>query len=172
MAIDYEQQIEKLNKIGIALSAEHDLSKLLDMIVTETRAFTNSDAGSLYIKEDNMLSFRVAQNETLWSRLGQENVSFKSFKVPITRESFSGYVATTGKTLNIPDVYQIPETAEYSAKTTIQYDKPFEQLLNVINQPRIRDRHCCLRRERLNQIFINEVIGYKISVLIHSIHKL
>lgn len=49
---DLEGQIARLNKIGIALSAEHDLNRLLNMIVREARHFTNSDGGSLYIREE------------------------------------------------------------------------------------------------------------------------
>ena len=123
MEIDYKEQIEKLNRIGIALSAEHNLDKLLELIVTESRAFTNSDAGSLYIKEGDELTFVVTQNETLWKRLGKDKEPFKPFKVPITKKSFSGYVTITGEILNIPDVYAIPEGAEYSAEATIRFDE-------------------------------------------------
>ena len=44
---DLESQIARLNKIGIALSSEHDLNRLLEMIVREARRFTNADGGSL-----------------------------------------------------------------------------------------------------------------------------
>ncbi len=99
---DVNSLISKLNKIGIALSAEHNLSRLLEMIVRELRSFTNSDGGSLYIRVDDELSFEVAQNDTFTRRMG--NVPFKSFKLPIDHKSIAGYVASTGKILNIPDL--------------------------------------------------------------------
>ncbi|MGH9556416.1 MAG: hypothetical protein ACRD2Y_11405, partial [Terriglobales bacterium] len=48
---DAVREISELNQIGAALSAEHDTEKLLDLILTKTRAITQSDAGSLYIVE-------------------------------------------------------------------------------------------------------------------------
>lgn len=105
------EQIRKLNAIGIALSSEHNLNKLLEMIVTEARSFTHADGGSLYIKEDDKLHFRVAQTESLQKRDGK--TPFTSFYLPLSKESIAGYVAITGSVLNIPDVYEIPPTVEY-----------------------------------------------------------
>jgi len=107
-----QEQIRKLNTIGIALSSEHDLDQLLDLIVTEARSFTRADGGSLYIKEENRLSFRVAQTESLERRDGDRR-PFQSFYLPLTKESIAGYVALTGEVLNIEDVYDIPPTVEY-----------------------------------------------------------
>ena len=109
---DLEGQIARLNKIGIALSAEHDLNRLLNMIVREARHFTNSDGGSLYIREGDKLNFIVAQTESLESLNGRRP-SFKSSYLPLTKESIAGYVAITGDILNINDAYLIPPTLEY-----------------------------------------------------------
>lgn len=107
-----ESQIARLNKIGIALSGEHDLNRLLNMIVREARHFTNSDGGSLYIREGDKLNFIVAQTESLES-LNGKRPSFKSSYLPLTKESIAGYVAITGEILNIHDAYLIPPTVEY-----------------------------------------------------------
>ena len=45
------KEISELNKIGAALSAEHDTETLLDLILTKCREITRSDAGSLYLVE-------------------------------------------------------------------------------------------------------------------------
>src|SRR5215469_15552904 len=45
------QEIHELNQIGMALSAEHDPKKLLELILTKSREFTCSDAGSVYLVE-------------------------------------------------------------------------------------------------------------------------
>ncbi|HJW99941.1 MAG TPA: HD domain-containing phosphohydrolase [Terriglobales bacterium] len=45
------REIEELNKIGAALSAEHHLDSLLELILTKSRHITNADAGSLYLVE-------------------------------------------------------------------------------------------------------------------------
>jgi HD-GYP domain-containing protein (c-di-GMP phosphodiesterase class II) len=110
---ELQSKITRLNQIGIALSSEHNLNKLLELIVKEARSFTEADGGSLYIREGDKLNFLVAQTESL-SRRTSDKLSFKSFYVPLTKASISGYVAITGETLNIPDVYHIPPTVEYS----------------------------------------------------------
>src|SRR5438270_2472515 len=46
------REIQELNQIGAALSAEHNTSTLLEMILTKSREITKSDAGSLYLVED------------------------------------------------------------------------------------------------------------------------
>ncbi|HEX9654032.1 MAG TPA: HD domain-containing phosphohydrolase [bacterium] len=120
------EQIRKLNAIGIALSSEHNLNKLLDMIVTEARNFTHADGGSLYIKENNRLHFRVAQTASLQKR--DRKIPFTSFYLPLSKESIAGYVAATGQVLNIPDVYEIPPTVEY------RVNKRFDQQNNYRSQ--------------------------------------
>jgi HD-GYP domain-containing protein (c-di-GMP phosphodiesterase class II) len=46
------KEINELNAIGAALSAEHDTEKLLELILSKTREITRSDAGSLYLVEE------------------------------------------------------------------------------------------------------------------------
>jgi len=112
----FESQIQKLNQIGIALSSEHDLEKLLNQIVSQARFLAHCDAGSIYIVEGDELHFMVAQNETLRRRHGEDYAEklFKRFRIPISRNRISGYVASTGETLNLKDVYNIPSGVEYS----------------------------------------------------------
>jgi HD-GYP domain-containing protein (c-di-GMP phosphodiesterase class II) len=45
------REIQELNRIGAALSAEHHLDNLLELILTKSRHITNADAGSLYLVE-------------------------------------------------------------------------------------------------------------------------
>lgn len=45
------REISELNQIGAALSAEHRLDSLLELILTKSRHITNADAGSLYLVE-------------------------------------------------------------------------------------------------------------------------
>jgi response regulator RpfG family c-di-GMP phosphodiesterase len=118
-----KQQIEKLNNIGIALSSEHNLEKLLEQIISQALALAHCDAGSIYIKEGSMLAFMVAQNNTLKKRYGEgyEEKYFKRFHFPISKDRISGYVAATGETINIKDVYQIASDKEY--RFTDDFDK-------------------------------------------------
>jgi len=118
---DFKSLVKNLNSIGIALSAEHNLRNLLEMVVEEARRFTRSDGGSLYINVGNELSFEIAQNDTLTRRLGK--VPFKSFIVPINNKSIAGYVALTGEIINIPDLEKIGDEVPYSLKTMREFDQ-------------------------------------------------
>ena len=106
---DTKTMLETLNKIGIALSSEIHLDRLLELIVREARNFTNADAGSLYLvnHDKNCLNFEVAQNDTLKKRADLKSETFKPYSLPLDRNSIAGYVAITGKTLNIADVYHL-----------------------------------------------------------------
>src|SRR5579864_3880293 len=46
------RQFEELNRIGIALSAERDISKLQQFILTTMRQLTNADGASLWLRTD------------------------------------------------------------------------------------------------------------------------
>lgn len=113
-----QDQINKLINIAISLTSEHNLEKLLNDIVSEARAFTNADAGSLYIKDGDELIFMISQNDTIRNRDGEdaEKKAYKKFTLPINKKNLAGYVADTGDILNIPDAYNIPENVEYSHK--------------------------------------------------------
>ncbi|MFQ5958689.1 MAG: HD domain-containing phosphohydrolase [Alphaproteobacteria bacterium] len=47
-----ERRFRKLTEIGIALSAEKNVSRLLELILIEAKAITNADAGTIYLRVD------------------------------------------------------------------------------------------------------------------------
>ena len=99
-------QFVKLVEIGRALSGERDLDKLLEMIMDEARHFTNADGGTLYILENGKLHFKIVQNESLdirMSRKSNQKIPFPP--VDLDQTNVSAYVAMTGQSVNIPDVY-------------------------------------------------------------------
>ncbi len=118
------ERSQKLNKellgIGIALSAERDNDKLLDLIVYKTREITRADAGSLYLLEENeesgekTLLFKIAHNDS-------NPTDFTEFRMPLNSKSIAGYVAVRGEALNITDAYRIPKNAPYGFNKS--YDK-------------------------------------------------
>lgn len=100
------KQIDNLVAIGQALSAERNLEKLLEMIVDESRMFTNADAGTLYIKENNILKQKIIQNKSMGIRMGGTTATpITSAPVELTESNVSGYVALKDVSVNIPDVY-------------------------------------------------------------------
>jgi HD-GYP domain-containing protein (c-di-GMP phosphodiesterase class II) len=99
-------QIKKMSDIGRALSGVYDLNTLLEMIVDQARSFTNADAGTLYIVEDNTLRFQIVQNDSLNIRMGGKTGETIPFPpVELKESNVSAFVALKGKSVNIPDVY-------------------------------------------------------------------
>jgi HD-GYP domain-containing protein (c-di-GMP phosphodiesterase class II) len=105
-----EERIAALNRIGIALSAERDLEKLLETILTESRRFSSSEAGSLYLVEESpegrRLRFKLAQNEAV-------TFAFSERTVPVDEASLAGWVAMHGVPLVLEDAYAIPEDTPF-----------------------------------------------------------
>ena len=122
------QELSELNKIGVALSAERDPDKLLEMILTRTREITLADAGSLYLVEkipeiptdekdfwrDKQLRFKLAQNDSI-------SASYTEFVLPVEKKSMAGYTALTGAPLNIEDAYKLNPDSE------VQINRTFDQ---------------------------------------------
>jgi len=102
---DLEDRLKRLNEIGVSLSVERNLHALLERIVLESRRFTNADAGTLYLREEDELIFEVSQNDTLRTFTSGRDGEAGVPPVPIARSNVSGYVAVTGRPLNIADVY-------------------------------------------------------------------
>lgn len=126
-------RLRRLNKIGLALSSQHDIGRLLELILTTSRELTGADGGSLYIVQartetdhhkeipgvgkDNLggkaLFFRETQNDTVPV---DHSLSFE-----VDATSLAGYAALTGQTLVFEDVYHIPAAAPYGFH--LQFDQ-------------------------------------------------
>ncbi len=106
-------QLRELNKIGMALMSERDPDQLLGLILTQARTLTGSDAGSLYLVEEDeegrpLLHFLRSQNDTL------PELPSPDFTLPLDPSSVAGYAALSGEPLVIDDAYEIPEEAPYT----------------------------------------------------------
>ncbi len=148
------KEIHDLNQIGAALSAEHDTGKLLELILTKSREITNSDAGSLYLVEPDdeenpqtqvliaepgsgvepppdkatklvhqrevkkRLRFKLAQNDSV-------NIPFRERVMEISESSVAGYVAKTGKSVNIEDAYHMTPEVPYSINRKFDEDSGY-----------------------------------------------
>ncbi|HKV88626.1 MAG TPA: HD domain-containing phosphohydrolase [Candidatus Dormibacteraeota bacterium] len=100
------RQFEELNRIGIALSAERDISKLQQFILTTMRQLTNADGASLWLKteEDGVpkLFLASSQNHSL------EKNTYQAFKVPVDEKSVVGYTVSAGRPQIYDDAYNPP----------------------------------------------------------------
>ncbi len=112
--LNEKEKLDALANLGIELSRVQDLDIVMEHILIEARRFVNADAGSIYIRETDMLHFTYTQNNTLQQRLSEgEKLIYSTFRIPINKESIAGYVAATGKHLNLKDVYSIDPSCPY-----------------------------------------------------------
>src|SRR6184192_2287930 len=112
-AASRSREIGELTRIGVALGTERDLKTLLELILTQARRITSSDAGSVYLVEtgdqgQKRLRFRLAQTYS------KPEAPFIEFTIPVDRSSLAGYTAVTGEPLVIDDAYFLPPDVEYS----------------------------------------------------------
>jgi HD-GYP domain-containing protein (c-di-GMP phosphodiesterase class II) len=100
---------DTLIEIGIKLSAERDLSRLLQIILEDTCKLCKADAGTFYLKKNNKLEFRVSRNLTLEEKMGKKNFleSIAPHALPISNKSIAGWSAKNKKILNIKDLNSI-----------------------------------------------------------------
>jgi HD-GYP domain-containing protein (c-di-GMP phosphodiesterase class II) len=113
-------ELQELNHIGVALSAERDMGRLLNLILQKSREITRADAGTLYLVEkkkdipaDPADFFQDKQLRFKLSHCDSRATNYSEFTMPIVKSSLGGYVTLTGQVLNIPDVYRIPAECEY-----------------------------------------------------------
>jgi putative two-component system response regulator len=101
---------QRLIQVGIALSAEHNLERLLQLIVSEAQALTHAEGVSLYLRQDDSLYFKITQNHAIAPSTPSP------FSLPLNdnaHPSIAAYVVKTGETLNLANVYQLPDQAPY-----------------------------------------------------------
>ncbi|MDP2153612.1 MAG: HD domain-containing phosphohydrolase [Methylotenera sp.] len=109
-------RLERLNAIGIALSAERDNKRLLEMILLGAQEITNADAGTLYtITQDKQLKFEMMRNKTLNMFLGGttgKEIPFLPLPLYLDDGSpnlttVAAYATLNNKTVNIPNAYEV-----------------------------------------------------------------
>ncbi|HET6486026.1 MAG TPA: HD domain-containing phosphohydrolase [Spirochaetia bacterium] len=91
-----------------------DLDSLLENVLTEARKFVNADAGTIYLANQGRLFFSFVQNDTLFRGETKDRYITSDVGMPIDRSSLAGYVAASGETILIDDVYHIHSNVSYS----------------------------------------------------------
>jgi HD-GYP domain-containing protein (c-di-GMP phosphodiesterase class II) len=100
------RQFEELNRIGIALSAERDIGKLQEFILTTMRQLTNADGASLWLKtvgDDGQAKLFLASSQNT-----SIDNTYQAFKVPVDEKSVVGYTVTVGTSQIYDDAYHPP----------------------------------------------------------------
>src|SRR5260221_2370275 len=114
-ADDVVQRLDQLNAIGASLSAERDINRLLEAILTAAKTITRADGGTLYrVTEEKTLRFEIVRTSSLKYYLGGTTgnpVPFYPIQLhkdgkPNT-SMVAAHAALTGKTVNIADAYTV-----------------------------------------------------------------
>jgi sigma-B regulation protein RsbU (phosphoserine phosphatase) len=110
--------------MGVALSTETDFERLLERILVEAKTVCNADAGTLYMRtEDDHLRFAIVLTDSLGIALGGTSGNVVNFSLLSLYNKETGepnhhnvatHVALTGKSINIPDIYEA-EGFDFSA---------------------------------------------------------
>ena len=119
---------EYLNRIGIALSQEKDINRLLETILTAAKTITNADGGTLYRLIDGKLKFEIVLNDTLNIAMGgTTGVAVPFYPIPLhetggaeNNTMVAAYAALHDESVSIADAY----TAEgFDFSGTRNFDK-------------------------------------------------
>lgn len=108
------ERLNDLIRLGIETAGIKDFDVLMERMLGAARRFARCDAGSVYIRRGDVLEFGFAQNDTLAARLEPgKKLVYRFFTVPVDNRSLAGYSASTGRMLNIPDAYDLPDGVPY-----------------------------------------------------------
>jgi HD-GYP domain-containing protein (c-di-GMP phosphodiesterase class II) len=108
------QRLQQLNAIGIALSAEKDAPRLLEMILLGAKQITGADGGTLYtVTPDHKLQFEIIRTDSMHIAMGGTSGAPIPYP-PIPLRDADGkpndhmvvaYAALRERTVNIADAY-------------------------------------------------------------------
>lgn len=152
--------LNKVIPIGVSLSAEKDFNRLLESLVVEAQTFTNADAGTLYLVEDDKLRFVILRNTSLNMKMGGTSGSPITF-YPVrlynddgseNRSNVVSYAALTHQRINIADAYEaegfdfsgtkaFDEKTKYRSKSflTIPLDNKEGRVIGVLQLINAKD---------------------------------
>jgi HD-GYP domain-containing protein (c-di-GMP phosphodiesterase class II) len=105
--------LEYLNQIGIALSQERDINRLLETILNAAKKITNADGGTLYRLVDDKLKFEIVMNDSLHIAMGGTTGNEVPFyPIPLhlqdgqaNNNMVAAYAALHDEAVNIADAY-------------------------------------------------------------------
>ncbi len=120
--------LEYLNKIGVALSSEKDINRLLETILHAAKTITNADGGTLYRVVDDHLKFEIVLNDSLKIAMGgTTGIEVPFYPIPLhqpggieNNSMVAAYAVLRDESVNIADAY----TAEgFDFSGTRNFDK-------------------------------------------------
>jgi HD-GYP domain-containing protein (c-di-GMP phosphodiesterase class II) len=146
----YLKHARRLTAVGIALSAEHDTRKILDMIVSEAMDITNADAATLYLVSpaQDSLQFHIVRNRTLGINMAGRDALANWPDVPLRKEgqanlaNVSACAAILKQPVTIADVYEV---GDFDFSGTRRYDQQHNYRCKSMLVVPLKDHEDCVR---------------------------
>ncbi len=96
---------KKILNIGIRLSTEKNRNRLLTAILENAMEITNCDASTLYLYENNCLSFKIMKTLSMGVSRGTDGELIDDMPpVPMNEQNICSYAAIHREIVNVPDV--------------------------------------------------------------------
>lgn len=114
-----EENMKRILEIGVALSSETDLNRLLGEILSRVMELTGCDAGTLYLKEGDYLKFTIMRNLSMRTCSGEDGTDPGLPPVKIDRSSVCALALLEDKTICEADVRN---SSRYDFSGPIRYD--------------------------------------------------
>src|SRR5713101_3673386 len=111
---DLLQRLEELNRVGVSLSKEKDINRLLENILIAAKNIVNADGGTLYrMVDDRTLKFEILRTDSLNIAMGgTTGVDIPFYPIAIydaagkpNNSMVVAYAVLHDQTVNITDAY-------------------------------------------------------------------
>ena len=163
---------ESLTKYISKISGFVDVRELLDFILTETRTFSEAEAGSIFLlDEDNTLRFYYVHNDFLFKSGEVDKSVYADISVPLDGSSISGFCGLSKKPINITDAYKIPldhpfsfnrsfdEQTGYRTKSVLalpilSFDNHLTGVIQLINRRNKKNEVISFSEEDINSLMV------------------
>lgn len=114
-----EKEIRKVLEIGVMLSAERSVDRLLSRILECVMDLTRCDAGTLYLREDDALRFKIMETRSLGTHCGGDGKDPDMPPVPLRVENVCAMSLLEDRTVLVRNVR---ECEDYDFSGPIRYD--------------------------------------------------
>jgi DNA-binding response OmpR family regulator len=111
-----DELLELIIPLGVALSAEKDFDRLLEMVLLDAKTISNADGGTLYLRtREDSLRFEIMRNDTLGIAMGGTTGKKITFSpLPMydiatgepNHHNVATHAAVTRESVNIIDAYE------------------------------------------------------------------
>ena len=127
--IDFPKLLRKLNSVGVALSAEKNHDRLLEIILMHAKDMTRADGGTLYLRTDeNTLKFEIVHTDSLDIHMGGtqgDPISFYPIRLvkddgEPNMQNVAACAVLKNETISIPDAYS---NGEFDFTGTRKFDE-------------------------------------------------